>query len=385
MARKFHYLAFTFSLLATSYSAHSYTIPDCYLSIPDNSSQGDDYVSAQSCSDSDFQYQAESDFNLVGWNNDYCNNRSDGARVMNALWLLKNSDPGNGGNILNWAYDFSETRTDKLEPSCKTSYVGRFTMSKKLPSLDNYGRMYISHIGLFETDVVYRASLLVHEARHYDKPHNKGCNANFLEDLTDTEDCSHDSSWSYQGSYMYQVLWLWWFAELDLGFPKDFRTRAANHANWIINNRFDTKPNIVVEANLNNVPIVNDRGASGIEEPVRITKAPSLSMGPTNCGGYCSGQNLMNIGWTSWAGTDYYELEDVITGNVQVVEQSRITGPDSDYRVRACYERYQQCSPWSDGAESPYIDRSSDNEAPSAPEPPQSCTVQGPYGRINIC
>jgi hypothetical protein len=83
------------------------------------------------------------------------------------------------------------------------------------------------YIPFFRKNVVHRASIILHEARHSDgKPHVG----------------TQDPSWGFQGSYMWQALWLAQYGEAAVGARPDMRAWAVDYANWQIDNKFVTHP-----------------------------------------------------------------------------------------------------------------------------------------------
>jgi hypothetical protein len=92
-------------------------------------------------------------------------------------------------------------------------------------------------------DVVARAGTLVHESRHIgEKPHD----ADFPPGSIYPSGGGADSSWGYQGAFMYHALYLWWFYAEGARTTPALRASARNRANVIINNAFATHPGFVV-------------------------------------------------------------------------------------------------------------------------------------------
>jgi hypothetical protein len=92
-------------------------------------------------------------------------------------------------------------------------------------------------------DVIARAGTLVHEARHIgEKPHN----ADFPAGSLLGSGSGADASWGYEGAFMYQALYLWWFYEDGTRTTIALRDSAKTRANFIINNGFAEHPGFVV-------------------------------------------------------------------------------------------------------------------------------------------
>jgi len=92
-------------------------------------------------------------------------------------------------------------------------------------------------------DVIARASTLVHESRHIGaRPHN----ADFPSGSVLGSGSGADETWSYEGAWMYQALYLWWFYAQGTRTTIALRQSARSRANLIINNAFATHPGFVV-------------------------------------------------------------------------------------------------------------------------------------------
>lgn len=51
-----------------------------------------------------------------------------------------------------------------------------------------------------------------------------------------------DSSWSYEGAWMYGALYLWWFYAMGARTTSAMRQRARQRGNLVIDNAFATHP-----------------------------------------------------------------------------------------------------------------------------------------------
>jgi hypothetical protein len=93
-------------------------------------------------------------------------------------------------------------------------------------------------------DVVQRAGTLIHESRHLGgKPHD----ANFRAGTVFPAGMrGADSSWGYEGAWMYHALYLWWFYHDGRRTTNALRESARQTANLIIDNAFVTHPGFTI-------------------------------------------------------------------------------------------------------------------------------------------
>ncbi len=98
--------------------------------------------------------------------------------------------------------------------------------------------------GSGNADVVARAGTLVHESRHIgDKPHD----AQFPRgSVYGAGKDGADSSWDYQGAWMYHALYLWWFYAAGTRTTLALRQSAKQNANVILTNAFANSPGFLV-------------------------------------------------------------------------------------------------------------------------------------------
>lgn len=98
--------------------------------------------------------------------------------------------------------------------------------------------------GSGNADVVTRAGTLIHEARHIgNKPHDAQFPAGSV--FGEGKDGA-DSSWNYQGAWMYEALYLWWFYADGRRTSIAMRQAAKQRANVILTNAFSTNPGITI-------------------------------------------------------------------------------------------------------------------------------------------
>ena len=97
------------------------------------------------------------------------------------------------------------------------------------------------YLGFFYSkDVPGRAETLLHEARHQG---GKGHNAKFPSgSVFGAGKDGADSSWSYNGAWMYGALYLWWFYAAGARTTTAMKQRARQRGNLVIDNAFATHP-----------------------------------------------------------------------------------------------------------------------------------------------
>ncbi|RZS99467.1 hypothetical protein [Aquimarina brevivitae] len=169
---------------------------------------------------------------------DPCNLSRPLARTFAAMYLLTYSaedyatNTGDySGNALRWAYPYTANNTGRLQALCYKpgSTPGQWAGW----AYGNRVELYLPYF--YNFDVVMRAGTLLHEARHNGgKSHNGGSGC--------PRGASCDTNWSYQGSNMYEVLYLWWFAVDGTRTTSAIRNMARNRARAVQNNAFNTNP-----------------------------------------------------------------------------------------------------------------------------------------------
>lgn len=94
------------------------------------------------------------------------------------------------------------------------------------------------------SDVASRAGTLIHEARHIgNKPHNAQFPAG---SIFGAGGDGADSHWGYEGAWMFDALYLWWFSARGTRTTIAMRQAAKQRANVILGNAFATSPGFVV-------------------------------------------------------------------------------------------------------------------------------------------
>lgn len=180
----------------------------------------------------------ESDWDAGFGYYDACNLDRPLARTFAALYLLTYSaedyatNTGDySGNALRWAYPYTANNIGRLQALC---------FKPGSDPGDWAGWAYGSRVELYipyfyNFDVVTRAGTLLHEARHNGgKGHDGGSGC--------PRAASCDTTWGYEGSNMYEVLYLWWFAVDGTRTTQAIRDMSRNRARAVHNTAFNTNP-----------------------------------------------------------------------------------------------------------------------------------------------
>ncbi len=221
----------------------------CTYTVPDKNASGDNLYGARICSQPFIDY-AWNTYGFSGnkgyWDDgfgwhDPCNTSKPLARAFNGCWLLTYSAPDYlneswSSPILNWARRYVRTNIDDLRSKCgdgsaiARSYSGLFVNDRV--------ELYLGFF--YSKDVPGRAETLVHEARHQGgKPHN----ATFPSgSVFGAGKDGADSSWAYNGAWMYGALYLWWFYAAGARTTTAMKQRARQRGNLVIDNAFATHP-----------------------------------------------------------------------------------------------------------------------------------------------
>jgi hypothetical protein len=170
-------------------------------------------------------------------------------KPMGALWLglellnLSSSNPPlthkvRDGNILRWGgpYAYTKDKPHRTKPVCTTAYQGQLDYDDKVTSFA------IPVLG--EMDVLDRATLVLHEARHHDKDHN------YARDRSGT--FTKDTSWEYNGAWRYEVEWLAVWSQEAVNAPIGWKCEAARRADYEGSACFKVDPNMQFGAAVEN-------------------------------------------------------------------------------------------------------------------------------------
>ena len=223
----------------------------CTATVPDKNLSGDNLYGPRICGQAFIDWAwAAHDFDKGDWDDgfgyeDVCNTDLPLARTLNAIWLLNDSaeDYWNeewSNNILHWARRYVRNEVDELDARCgdgsavATSFSGAF--------VDDRIELYLGFF--YGPTVASRAGTLVHECRHQG---GKSHNANFpAGSVFGAGRSGADSSWGYQGAWMYDALYLWWFYADGRRTTTAMRESARQRANLIIDNAFATHPGFTI-------------------------------------------------------------------------------------------------------------------------------------------
>lgn len=174
-----------------------------------------------------------------GWD-DCCNATKALARTFNAIWILAYSaqdyqNDSYSNDCLHWACRYTRECIDELDARCGDGPVARTQYGFLV---DNWTQLYLPFF--YNRAASERMSTLMHEARHADWVDH---NSNFPSwSSYGAGKSGADSSWGYEGAWMYQALYLWWFAVNGQRTSKPLRDLAKNLGNIIIDNAFATNP-----------------------------------------------------------------------------------------------------------------------------------------------
>lgn len=214
--------------------------------IPDKEVSGDNLYGARICDQPfvDWAWPAYR-FNSDYWGNgfgfdDVCNTNLPAARTLSAVWLLNYSaenyqDEEWTSSALNWGCRYVRDQARDLRAQCgdgsaiAASFGGRIEL----------------YLGCFYSkDVPGRAETLMHESRHEGgKPHD----ATFPSWSAFPVGASGaDSTWGYEGAWMYGALYLWWFYAAGVRTTPALRDAARQRAQFVIDNAFATHPGYVI-------------------------------------------------------------------------------------------------------------------------------------------
>jgi hypothetical protein len=219
-------------------------VANCTYTVPDKDTSGDNFYGSF-CSQTYIDYF----WNTYGFSgnkgywddgfgwDDPCNTDQPLARAFNGCYLLTYSaedyrDDSYTSPILNWGRRLVRENIDNLRSKCGDGSAIATSFGDGLVEV---------YLGFFYTkDVPGRAETLVHESRHQD---GKVHDAKFPADsVFGAGKDGADSSWDYQGAWMYGALYLWWFYAAGARTTSALQERARQRANLVIDNAFATHP-----------------------------------------------------------------------------------------------------------------------------------------------
>ena len=214
----------------------------CSQPATDNATSGDDLYGARTC----WQEFVDWAWQAYGFQNNYwddgfgyedpCNRNLPLNRTMNALWVLCYSaddyeNDAYSNNCLHWARRYTWNQIDSLRSLCGDgSLVGQSSGS----NVDLFLGFW------YEYNAISRAAILLHEARHIGgRSHDAQFPAGSV--YGEGEDGA-DSTWGYEGAWMYETLYLWWFFADGRRTTQALRDRARQEGNVNIDNAFAIHP-----------------------------------------------------------------------------------------------------------------------------------------------
>lgn len=276
---------------------------NCTYSVPDLDTSGDNLYGPRICNQPFIDYVwtnhgFNGDYWGDGWGfDDCCNNTKPLSRTFSGFWLLNYSadDYNNedwNSDILHWGCryvreqlhalddlraqcgdgsanattfnagcahyrDTSHNACDDWDRNCcdwiPCSWIcGLFTwicrawvwITSSVCDLFVSARVELYLPFFYSRDVVGRAATLVHESRHIGgKPHD----ANFPRGSAfGAGKSGADSSWDYQGAWMYDALYLWWFYAAGARTTPALQQSAKQRGNMLIDNAFATHPGFTI-------------------------------------------------------------------------------------------------------------------------------------------
>ncbi|MFI1016484.1 hypothetical protein [Streptomyces sp. NPDC020965] len=156
-------------------------------------------------------------------------------RTFNSLWLLTYSAPNYENDsyelsILSWGRRYVRENIRVLRAFCGDGTAVATSFSDRV---ELYLGMW------FDQAVPDRASTFVHEARHVG---GKSHNANFPAGSVFGTGGGADQDWAYEGAWMYETLYLWWFVTDGTPITSAMRERARQQGNLYIDNAFAVRP-----------------------------------------------------------------------------------------------------------------------------------------------
>ncbi|MGX5187137.1 hypothetical protein ACWKT5_31370 [Streptomyces avermitilis] len=157
-------------------------------------------------------------------------------RTFNALWLLTYSaqdweNDSYSSTALNWGRRYVRENIRNLRSKCGDGTFVAFTS----------GNLVELYLGMWYGQAVpERASTFVHEARHAGgKDHNDKFPSG---SVFGAGQPGADSDWNYEGAWMYETLYLWWYFAAGTPTTPAMRERARQMGNLYLDNAFAVRP-----------------------------------------------------------------------------------------------------------------------------------------------
>ena len=222
----------------------------CTIPAHDNNLEGDTFYGWRVCNQELInKFWRDFHFNKGDWDEGFgyhnpCNINLPLNRTFSALWLLLYSSPNPtffstkdfGGDILRWAYNYSAREIDELDARCrKNKSSNPIASTFHGPNLwfinDARTELYLPFF--YNYSMVERAGTIVHEARHADGEHHSDCTCPRGASC-DKNWPPNQSEWRKYGANVYQVMYLWLFADSAVNTTSAMKQRALDRANLII-------------------------------------------------------------------------------------------------------------------------------------------------------
>ena len=211
---------------------------NCTVPAHDNNSSGDSLYGSRACWQAfvDWCWNTHS-FNYDSWHNgfgydDCCNSDLPLSRTFAAFWLLNysaddynNDDYSN--NMLHWGRHYVRDQMHDVTARCGDGTANATTFTG---GSNSRVELYLPFF--YQRDVVGRAATLVHESRHFG---GKSHDANFPSwSAFPVGKSGADSSWDYQGAWMFDVLYLWWFYAAGARTTAALQQSAKQRGNFLL-------------------------------------------------------------------------------------------------------------------------------------------------------
>ncbi|MBO7939862.1 hypothetical protein ACGGAI_06285 [Streptomyces antibioticus] len=157
-------------------------------------------------------------------------------RTFNSLWLLTYSaedweNDAYEATALNWGRRYVRENIRDLRARCGD---GTAVAAADGTLVELYLDMWYGQA------VPERASTFMHEARHVGgKDHNDKFPAG---SVFGAGQPGADSDWNYEGAWMYETLYLWWYFAAGTPITSAMRERARQMGNLYLDNAFASRP-----------------------------------------------------------------------------------------------------------------------------------------------
>jgi hypothetical protein len=231
----------------------------CSATVPDKVISGDDWYGPANftwCTPEWLKVLARGSYQMskdewdngFGWD-DACNTDLPFARLATTRVALEVSSPNPkmGGPfdsidiskpMLDWALLYTVAIIDDLRASCggsgkdiayyQPNLFGSYMVLNVLTENDSAKGFF------YGMDVPSRAATLIHEARHWDGgPDHVG-------------DGGKDQRFKNGGSYSWETIWLWWYADRAVNAPDRLRCAAEDSANALLGDSFVEDPGFTI-------------------------------------------------------------------------------------------------------------------------------------------